>query len=65
MAKVFFGGGMFVLEALTSGLSSASGETWGLSVGGLTLVVLGTLPTACAIANGIFGGSGDVASLET
>ena len=63
MAKVFFGGGMFIVEALTGGLSSASGAGWELTSGGLALMVLGALPTACAVANGIFGGSPEAESL--
>lgn len=55
MAKVFFGGGLFMVEALTSGITAGS-EGALLSWGGLALTALGTIPTAWGIAHFVFGG---------
>ncbi len=64
MAKVFFGGGMFIVEALTGSLTSAADQGWQLTTGGLVMLFLGALPTACAVANGIFGGAPEMESLD-
>ena len=64
MARVLFGSGLFVVEAITGGLSFASSGAEGVHSAMLLVALIGAVPTAIALAGALFCGDAPAELLD-